>query len=255
MSLRDQLLTADTPAEIADVIDQYVRNELVRTQTNATTGATELLGPDGVIPLRLKRLTVELANINNVGARPSGADWLFSAAQDLDTFTSYLQFEPSVFVDFDNTTSLSYGTAEEPYNTVADFNRWAVGDRSGAVVGFKFGSELDSVGNITSEALKIQCYGTAANPVLFVPYGDPTKGMPIISGASIPAVGGTYEWALSTGSIWRVAVTADTDVFESDVRCLKKTWSTDAATTLTAAGMATYNGGYLYYWPRSTIPM
>jgi hypothetical protein len=49
MSLRDQLLTADTPAEIAEVLDQYVRNEIVRTQTNATTGATELLGPDGVI--------------------------------------------------------------------------------------------------------------------------------------------------------------------------------------------------------------
>ena len=47
MSLRDQLLTADTPAEIADVIDQYVRNEIVRIQTNPTTGATELLGPDG----------------------------------------------------------------------------------------------------------------------------------------------------------------------------------------------------------------
>ena len=51
MSLRDQLLTADTPAEIADVLDQYVRNEIVRTQTNATTGLPELLGPDGVIPV------------------------------------------------------------------------------------------------------------------------------------------------------------------------------------------------------------
>ena len=49
MSLRDQLLTADTPAEIADVIDQYVRNELARVQTNPSTGLQELWGPDGVI--------------------------------------------------------------------------------------------------------------------------------------------------------------------------------------------------------------
>lgn len=58
MSLRDQLLTADTPAEIADVIDQYVRNEIVRIQTDAS-GNTVLVGADDV-EYRLNRGSIIL---------------------------------------------------------------------------------------------------------------------------------------------------------------------------------------------------
>lgn len=46
MSLRDQLLTADTPAEIADVLDEYVGTNIVRSSTDAS-GATVLVGVDG----------------------------------------------------------------------------------------------------------------------------------------------------------------------------------------------------------------
>lgn len=52
MSLRDQLLTADTPAEIADVLDEYVWENLVSTQTDAA-GATVLVGA-GCQPFRPK---------------------------------------------------------------------------------------------------------------------------------------------------------------------------------------------------------
>lgn len=210
--------------------------------TTPTPSASPILNP-----FRLKRLTVETSNILNVGARPSGSDWLFSAAQNLDTFTSYLQFEPSVFVDFGATTSLSYGTEEQPYNSVADFNRWAQGNRAGAVVGIKRGSHLyiDPTGaSISSAGLNVQCYGTAAEPVLFVPYGDPTQPMPIIDGAAVTG-SGTYIWT-QVGNVWHTSVSADTDVFENGVRCIKK------SATPSNPGEAQYTGGVLYYYPRNT---
>lgn len=200
----------------------------------------------GMLSLNQKRLTVELSNIYNVGARPSGADWLFSAAQDLDTFVGYLQFEPSVFFDFDDTTSLNYGTEEEPYNTVADFNSFMTGNRAGLVAGIKRGSRLYTHGAMTGYGLNITCYGSSTNPVLIVPYGDPTEPMPIIDGSEVTGAG-SFVWVDQGGGVWRMPLaTADSDVFENDVRCLKKN------TTPAAPGECQWTGGYLYYYPRET---
>lgn len=250
----------DAEEDIAnDLADQVVRagngevvglgalSDEVSWRRNAS-GAYVWLTPDGVIPFNLKKLTVELANINNVGAQPSGSDWLFSAAQDLDAFVAYLEFTPTIFFDPDDTGSLNYGTEEEPYNTVADVNRVMTGNRAGTVLGIKFGSHLyPAVGSsMTASLLNLTCYGSATNPVLVVPYGDRTKPMPIIDGGYVTGTGTAYEWTLHSGSIWKITIAADTDVFENEVRCLKKN------ATPAAAGECQYTGGVLYYWPRET---
>lgn len=229
---------------------KYLRQlKVPRFALNPTTGAVEgLVDPEsgGLVPFNLKPLTVELANINNVGARPSGADWLFSAAQDLDTFTGYLQFEPTIFFDPDDTTSLNYGTNEEPYNTLADVNRVMKGNRAGTVLGIKRGSHLYTHSTMTGIGLNITCYGTATNPVLIVPYGDPTKPMPVIDGSEVTGAG-SFVWVDQGGGVWRMPLaTADSDVFENDVRCLKKN------ATPAAPGECQWTGGYLYYYPRET---
>jgi hypothetical protein len=198
--------------------------------TTDASGATALIGAGG----RIDNLAMGI---------PPGLDWLSDTLHGFDIYSKGFVRTPTMFFDPSATSSLGRGTFANPYTTQAELMAAVSGNMAGQVIGFKRGTTLRATG---SAGLNLDLYGTSAKPVIFCPYGD-AEALPIITGAAIYT-----DWTVEDAgaNIWKRTIGAtEHDCWQDDVRLWKKTWDTNAVTTLIADGTSTYNSSVLYIRP------
>ncbi len=175
---------------------------------------------------------------------PPSLNWLGDTLHGLDIYSKGFVKAPTLFFDPSASTSLGRGTIRNPYATIAQLQNAINGNMAGHVLGFKRGTTIRAAAGTIG--LNLNVYGTAAKPFYMVPYGD-ADALPIITGGNI-----ITSWTLVDAglNIWSYAMGAtQNDVWQSNVRLIKKTWSVSAAATLTTEGTSTYNSNTLYIRP------
>lgn len=175
---------------------------------------------------------------------PPGADWLTDSLHGFDIYGAGFVRRPTLFFDPTDPNGLALGTYNNPYRTLTQLQQAVSGNMAGHVLGVKRGSiARASAGTI---GLNLAVYGTSAKPFYIVPYGD-AEALPIITGGNV-----ITAWTLvdAGANIWSYAMGAtQNDVWQSGARLIKKTWNTNAVTTLTTEGTSTYNSNTLYIRP------
>lgn len=234
MSLRDQLLAADTVAEIATALDNYIGANLARFSTNASGDFTGLFNP---------ATSVRSDYFSKPGTVPNGISWLTDTISGFDIYARGFVKRPTMFFDPTATTSKNFGTYAQPYNDITTMYRVLSGDLSKQVLGIKRGTVTRTP---SGSSFKITGWGTATDPFYVVPYGD-AEALPVINGC-ISVTGWTLVDA--TNNIWSYAATSsDIAAFQGQVRLVQKVWSVSAVATLTTEGTATWNSNLIYVRP------
>lgn len=142
-------------------------------------------------------------------SNPNGLSWLTDTISGFDIYEKGFVKRPTIFVDWNASSSLGLGTFNNPYTTPAQvLARTLNQDMAGQVLGIKRGSilrdETSALG--ASTLLTVKGYSSDVDrPFIICPYGD-AEALPIITGERRTGTGSLYPWTNNGGGIWYISV-------------------------------------------------